>query len=101
MTTVRRLVAFTCDPKDGNPTAIVLTSRDPPHDEMQRISAEVGYSDTAILTPAVEAVCSYWVRYSAVWSRFLSADTRPSPRASSWLGATGRARFSLRPTPGR
>ena len=64
MTVVQRLAAFTTDPAGGNPAGVVISSRHPAEDEMQRIATEVGYSETAFLAAAVpEQARSYRVRY--------------------------------------
>lgn len=46
---VHRLAAFTDDPAGGNPAGVVVTDRPLRDDEMQRIAAAVGYSETAFL----------------------------------------------------
>ena len=46
-----RLAAFTDDPAGGNPAGVWLGAALPPDDEMQRIAAEVGYSESAFLAP--------------------------------------------------
>ena len=46
-----RLAAFTADPAGGNPAGVWIGDELPPADEMQRIAAEVGYSETAFLAP--------------------------------------------------
>jgi PhzF family phenazine biosynthesis protein len=46
-----RLAAFTTDPTGGNPAGVWIGDVLPPDDEMQRIAAEVGYSETAFLAP--------------------------------------------------
>ena len=46
-----RLAAFTTDPAGGNPAGVWIGDALPPDDEMQRIAAEVGYSETAFLAP--------------------------------------------------
>lgn len=61
--TIHRLTAFTTDPAGGNPAGVVVTDAGLPDDEMQRIAAEVGYSETAFLVPAGERL--YDVRYFA------------------------------------
>ena len=63
MMTVQRLTAFTTDPAGGNPAGVVIGSRLPPEDEMQRTAAEVGYSETAFLAPIPEEHRTYRVRY--------------------------------------
>jgi PhzF family phenazine biosynthesis protein len=49
---VLRLAAFTTDPAGGNPAGVVIAPTMPEAAEMQRIAADVGYSETAFLAPA-------------------------------------------------
>ena len=49
--TLLRLAAFTTDPNGGNPAGIWVGEALPTETEMQRIAAEVGYSETAFLAP--------------------------------------------------
>ena len=49
--TLLRLAAFTTDPSGGNPAGVWIGEALPADDEMQRIAAEVGYSETAFLAP--------------------------------------------------
>src|SRR4029077_3172106 len=59
-----RLAAFTTDPSGGNPAGVWIGTALPPDDEMQRIAAEVGYSETAFLVPADDAVIGHFrLRY--------------------------------------
>ena len=51
MHAVSRLAAFTTDPRGGNPAGVVLGDVHPDPFEMQRVAAEVGYSETAFLEP--------------------------------------------------
>ncbi len=46
---VLRLAAFTDDPDGGNPAGVVIAEQLPSSQEMQRVAAEVGYSETAFL----------------------------------------------------
>jgi PhzF family phenazine biosynthesis protein len=48
---LRRLAAFTLDPAGGNPAGVWIGPELPQPAEMQRIAAEVGYSETAFLAP--------------------------------------------------
>src|SRR4051794_26503327 len=50
MTEVLRLAAFTDRPEGGNPAGVVLDASELSEEEMQRIAAEVGYSETAFVT---------------------------------------------------
>lgn len=56
-----RWSAFTTDPNGGNPAGVVVATEQPDPAEMQRVAAEVGYSETAFLAP--EADGHWWVRY--------------------------------------
>ena len=49
--TLLRLAAFTIDPRGGNPAGVWFGGALPPAPEMQRIAADVGYSETAFLAP--------------------------------------------------
>src|SRR4029077_12493449 len=46
-----RLAAFTTDPAGGNPAGVWIGASLPVDAEMQRIAAEVGYSETAFIAP--------------------------------------------------
>jgi PhzF family phenazine biosynthesis protein len=46
---ILRLAAFTDDPRGGNPAGVVIGPTLPDPAEMQRIAADVGYSETAFL----------------------------------------------------
>jgi PhzF family phenazine biosynthesis protein len=48
---ILRYAAFTDDPSTGNPAGVVLDATDLSDAEMQRIAAEVGYSETAFVVP--------------------------------------------------
>lgn len=48
---ILRYSAFTTDPAGGNPAGVVLDARVLSGDAMQRIAADVGYSETAFLLP--------------------------------------------------
>src|SRR5919107_3915132 len=52
MTEVLRLAAFTDRPDGGNPAGVVLDASALSEEEMQRIAADVGYSETAFVTAA-------------------------------------------------
>jgi len=48
-----RLAAFSSDPDGGNPAGVWIGETLPDDDEMQRIAAEVGYSETAFVAPSL------------------------------------------------
>jgi len=47
-----RMAAFTTDPRKGNPAGVWIGDELPDTETMQRIAAEVGYSETAFIAPA-------------------------------------------------
>ncbi|MCJ8319034.1 MAG: PhzF family phenazine biosynthesis protein [Colwellia sp.] len=49
--TLERLAAFTSNPQGGNPAGVWTGQSLPEPSEMQRIAAEVGYSETAFIAP--------------------------------------------------
>jgi len=58
---VLRYSAFTTDPNGGNPAGVVLDARGLTAADMQRIAAQVGYSETAFLLPRADG--AFDVRY--------------------------------------
>lgn len=48
---VLRYTAFTTDPEGGNPAGVVLDASGAREEDMLAVAAEVGYSETAFLTP--------------------------------------------------
>jgi PhzF family phenazine biosynthesis protein len=58
---IMRYVAFSADPAGGNPAGVVLDAAGLDDDAMLRIAANVGFSETAFLTPHGDA--SFAVRY--------------------------------------
>ena len=61
MSEVLRYAAFTTTPAGGNPAGVVLDARHLDDLAMQRIAAEVGYSETAFVLPGRDATSE--VRY--------------------------------------
>mgnify|MGYP000942077117 CR=1 FL=1 len=59
---VLRLASFSDGPTGGNPAGVVIADALPSAEEMQRIAAEVGYSETAFAAPLGER---WRVRYFA------------------------------------
>ena len=56
-----KLSAFTLDPNGGNPAGVWVGDHLPDASEMQRIAHEVGFSETAFISPSDDD--SYTVRY--------------------------------------
>jgi len=48
---IERWTAFSADPAGGNPAGVVLDARGLADADLQRIAAEVGYAETAFVTP--------------------------------------------------
>lgn len=51
---ILRYSAFTTDPAGGNPAGVVLDAHGLSDDAMRRIAADVGYSETAFLSPRAD-----------------------------------------------
>jgi PhzF family phenazine biosynthesis protein len=49
---IQKIAAFTKGSIGGNPAGVVLCSTLPPADQMQRVAAEVGFSETAFAAPS-------------------------------------------------
>ena len=60
--TLHRLSAFTTDPEGGNPAGVWVGDALPEPEVMQRIAAEVGFSETAFVAPAtgLERIVRYY-----------------------------------------
>lgn len=58
---VLRYSAFTTDPSGGNPAGVVLNAHEMSPMDMQRVAAEVGYSETAFLLPREDG--TFDIRY--------------------------------------
>ena len=65
MAEVLRYAAFTVKGEGGNPAGIVLDAGDLDEQEMQRIAAEINYSETAFLVARPDEPNVYDVRYFA------------------------------------
>ena len=61
--TVFRYAAFTDNPDGGNPAGVVLDARMLSDADMQRIAADVGYSETAFLSERADSAEQFDVRY--------------------------------------
>jgi PhzF family phenazine biosynthesis protein len=65
---VQKIAAFSDGKVGGNPAGVVVSAEHPPVEEMQRIAAEVGFSETAFAAPMdakPETDTFYRVRYFA------------------------------------
>lgn len=61
--TALRYAAFTEDPAGGNPAGVVLGDTLPTEGEMQRIAADIGFSETAFIAPAADGDADHDIRY--------------------------------------
>lgn len=82
---VDRIAAFSDGPQGGNPAGVVIADQMPAADEMQRIAAEVGYSETAFAAPEGDG---WRVRYFAPLGEVAFCG-----HATIALGAALAARF--------
>jgi PhzF family phenazine biosynthesis protein len=57
---IARIAAFADGPQGGNPAGVVIADQLPDPATMQRIAAEVGYSETAFAAPTSDG---WKVRY--------------------------------------
>lgn len=62
-TDIQRIAAFSANGKGGNPAGVVLLDTAVPDADMQKVAAEVGYSETAFAFPVEGSVRSWRVRY--------------------------------------
>ena len=60
---IQRIAAFSTHDKGGNPAGVVLLDKAVPEADMQRVAAEVGYSETAFAVRVDGADRSWRVRY--------------------------------------
>ena len=59
---VLRYSAFTDTPDGGNPAGVVLDARDMADARMLALAAEIGYSETAFITPRTGGRATGWTR---------------------------------------
>lgn len=92
---VHRLAAFSEDPTGGNPAGVVLTDEPLADVEMQRIAAEVGYSETAFLASPSADGRTWQVRYFAPTSEVPFCGHATIASAVLLGRDGGRGRFQL------
>jgi PhzF family phenazine biosynthesis protein len=92
--TLRRLAAFTTNPQGGNPAGVWVGDRLPSAADMQRIAAEVGYSETAFLAPATGHVRD--VRYYSPLAEVPFCGHATIASGVALGDSDGEGRFSLR-----
>ncbi len=88
--------AFTTDPAGGNPAGVVLDATGADDDEMLRIAADLGYSETAFLTPHGDG--RFGVRYFSPLAEvpFCGHATIASGAAYAQQHGPGLLRFDTR-----
>jgi PhzF family phenazine biosynthesis protein len=90
---VLRYSAFTDDPEGGNPAGVVLDATGMSAEDMQAIAAEVGYSESAFVTPAGDS--RYTVRYYSPLAEVAFCGHATIATAVA-LGADGELVFDTR-----
>ncbi|MCK0096528.1 PhzF family phenazine biosynthesis protein [Yoonia sp. F2084L] len=60
---IQRIAAFSANGKGGNPAGVVLLDKAVPEEDMQKVAAEVGYSETVFAVPVEGKDGSWRVRY--------------------------------------
>jgi PhzF family phenazine biosynthesis protein len=91
-----RLAAFTLDPAGGNPAGVWIGTALPAAAEMERIAAEVGYSETAFLAPdGTGRPAAFRVRYFSPAAEVPFCGHATIASGVALAGRTGPARFLL------
>jgi PhzF family phenazine biosynthesis protein len=93
---VHRLSAFTERPDGGNPAGVVVSDAALPPVEMQRIAAEVGYSETAFLYGPGDDRRSWQVRYFSPVAEVPFCGHATIAAAVVLGGTVGTGTFTLR-----
>ncbi len=101
MSDLLRLAAFTNDPAGGNPAGVWIGPALPAAAEMQRIAAEVGYSETAFLAPdGTGHPAAFRVRYFSPAAEVPFCGHATIASGVALAGRTGPARFLLQTNDG-
>ena len=92
---ILRYAAFTTLPNGGNPAGVVLDATGASDAEMQRVAADVGYSETAFLVPGAEPG-AFAVRYFSPLAEvpFCGHATIASAVAHAQRNGAGPLRFA-------
>lgn len=94
---LRRYTAFTTVPTGGNPAGVWIGDALPPPQEMQRIAAEVGYSETAFIAPARGLARTVRYYSPAQEIEFCGHATIASGVVLGETEGAGTYRFSIKP----
>ena len=98
MARIERYAAFSSDPAGGNPAGVVLDADDLDDAGMQRIAAEVGFSETAFVLRAGRKQPDYRLRFFSPLAEvaFCGHATIATGVALAGSGARGPFRFETR-----
>ncbi len=89
---IERIAAFCHGEKGGNPAGVVIGDALPPVADMQRIAAEVGYSETAFAAPDGDG---WRVRYFSPESEVPFCGHATIALGAALAGREGAGRFAL------
>ncbi len=90
---IQRYTAFSTDSSGGNPAGVVLDAGDLDAAEMQRIAADVGFSETAFLTPTGPSTAT--VRYFAPIAEVAFCGHATIASAVAWAERSGTGPLTL------
>ena len=88
-----RYTAFSTDPSGGNPAGVVLDAGDLDPGQMQQIAADVGFSETAFLTPTGSNTAT--VRYFAPIAEVAFCGHATIASAVAWARRSGTGALTL------
>ena len=90
---ILRYTAFSTDPSGGNPAGVVLDAGDLDAAQMQQIAADVGFSETAFLTPTGPNMAA--VRYFAPIAEVAFCGHATIASAVAWAERSGTGALTL------
>ena len=90
---ILRYTAFSTDPSGGNPAGVVLDAGDLDAAQMQQIAADVGFSETAFLTPTGPNTAG--VRYFAPIAEVAFCGHATIASAVAWAERSGTGALTL------
>jgi PhzF family phenazine biosynthesis protein len=90
---ILRYTAFSTDPSGGNPAGVVLDAGDLDAAQMQQIAADVGFSETAFLTPTGPKTAT--VRYFAPIAEVAFCGHATIASAVAWAERSGTGALTL------
>jgi len=94
---IQRIAAFTKDGTGGNPAGVMIADIHPPVADMQRIAAEIGYSETAFAMPALGSApdAAWRVRYFSPESEVPFCGHATIALGAALARAHGAGRYAL------